>query len=252
MNGRVSTPVPLDRKQNARRSYLVTVPVFDHLVLSDGPEEVAAGLESDLHDALVVREEGPVAVAKVETPDLDVLVRRAGHDQLRVGRDVECEDRKLSRGGSVVSDRMRNGPGARPAGRTYLVTVQRQEELERVGVKDLDRRVEQRDGQQPTVRAILDSENIVRHLERLDMRERQHARRRATLDLGRDLADFKIPKLDVLVGRTGHETSLVGTDVERPQRAGVGGESLEEGRGGQIVEQEFARFGTDHDLQRRR
>lgn len=128
------------------------------------------------------------------------------------------------------------------------MAVQRQEELEGVGVKDLNGRVEQRDGQQPTIRAILDREDIVRHLERLDMRERQHARRGATLDLGRDLADFKVPELDVLVGRTGHEASFVGTDVERPQRAGVGGESLEEGRGGQIVEEELARLGTDHDL----
>ena len=136
----------------------------------------------------------------------------------------------------------------RDLGRTYLVAVQRQEELEGVGVKDLNGRVEQRDGQQPTIRAILDREDIVCHLERLDMRKRQHPRRRATFNLGRDFADFKVPELDVLVGRTGHEASLVGTDVERPQRAGVGGESLEEGGGRQIVEEEFAGLGTDHDL----
>lgn len=128
------------------------------------------------------------------------------------------------------------------------MAVQGQEEFERVCVKHLDCRVEERDGQQSTIRAVLDRKDIVRHLERLDMRERQHPRRRAALDLGRDLANFKVPELDVLVGRTGHETSLVGTDVERPERASVGGESLEEGRGRQIVEEKLARFGTNHDL----
>lgn len=52
-------------------------------------------LERDLHDAFFVSEERAVAISKVESPDLDVLVGRAGDDELRVGGNVEGEDGKL-------------------------------------------------------------------------------------------------------------------------------------------------------------
>lgn len=112
-------------------TYLVTVPVLEELVLAHGPEVVrrlgvalarVVALERDLHHALVVCEERLVAVAEVEAPDFDILVRRARHNELRVARDVHREDREL-------------------------VSIQREEELERVLIEDLYCRVQQRDGE---------------------------------------------------------------------------------------------------------
>lgn len=60
-----------------------------------------------------------MAVAKVESPDLDVLVGRAGDEHGRVGGDVEGHHRQL-------------------------VPVQGQEELERVRKEYLHRVVQQR------------------------------------------------------------------------------------------------------------
>ena len=62
---------------------LVAVPVLEHLVFAYGPEVMrrlplaltrVVTLEGDLHNALVMGEERFVAIAKVEAPDLDVLV----------------------------------------------------------------------------------------------------------------------------------------------------------------------------------
>lgn len=55
--------------------------------------------------------------------------------------------------------------------RAHLVTVERQEELERVLVKDLHGRIEQRDGEESTVGTVSDRENVVRHLESSSMDE---------------------------------------------------------------------------------
>jgi hypothetical protein len=33
-----------------------------------------------------------VAIPKIKAPYLDVLVRRAGDDELGIGRDIHCED----------------------------------------------------------------------------------------------------------------------------------------------------------------
>jgi len=41
-------------------------------------------LKSDLHDALFVRKYRLVAIAKIEAPDLHVLVRGAGHNKFGV------------------------------------------------------------------------------------------------------------------------------------------------------------------------
>ena len=48
----------------------VGVPVLDGAVLARGEEVVRAREERDGHDRVAVREEGLVAVAKVEAPDL--------------------------------------------------------------------------------------------------------------------------------------------------------------------------------------
>ena len=45
------------------------------------------------------------------------------------------------------------------------MSVQREEELKRVLVEDLDCRVQQRDSEQLAVRAISDAEDVVRHFE---------------------------------------------------------------------------------------
>ncbi len=62
---------------------------------------------TDLHDGIGVCEDGAVAVAEVEAPDLDVLVGGAADEQRRVAADVHAQHRQL-------------------------VPVQRQEELQRV------------------------------------------------------------------------------------------------------------------------
>lgn len=63
---------------------LVAVPVLDEAVFPRGEEVVRVALKGDVHDAVLVREEALVAVAKVEAPDLDVLVGRARRNQLAV------------------------------------------------------------------------------------------------------------------------------------------------------------------------
>ena len=45
------------------------------------------------------------------------------------------------------------------------MTVKRQEELECVCVKDLDRRVEQRDCQEPTIWTVFESKDVVGHFQ---------------------------------------------------------------------------------------
>lgn len=52
-------------------------------------------LKCHLHDAVVVCKDRLVTVAEVKTPYLDVLVRRAGDDELGVVRNVKSENRKL-------------------------------------------------------------------------------------------------------------------------------------------------------------
>lgn len=84
--------------------YLVAVPVLDHLIFAHCPEVMrrlgvkvphVVILKGNLHHTSVMREDRAVAVAEVEAPYLYVLVRRAGHDELGVGRDVHREHRKL-------------------------------------------------------------------------------------------------------------------------------------------------------------
>lgn len=143
----------------------------------------------------------------------------------------------------------------KPANRergTHLVAVERKEELERIGVEDLDRRVEQRHGEELAIGTVLDGEDVVRHLERLRVRHREDL---ALPPLGTllllQLPHLEIPELDVLVRASRHESSSIGANVERPNGSGVRGEGLEEGGGGQVVEEEFARLGAYDDLRGR-
>ena len=69
-------------------AYLIPIPVLEQAILPNTPEVVRAALESNLHHTPVVREQRLMAVAEVETPYLDVLVRGAGHEELRVIGDV--------------------------------------------------------------------------------------------------------------------------------------------------------------------
>lgn len=75
------------------------------------------------HDAVGVRKQAAVAVAKVEPPHPDVLVGGARDQQPPVGRNVHRQHRQL-------------------------VAVQGQEELEAVGEEHLDGGVQKRDRQQ--------------------------------------------------------------------------------------------------------
>lgn len=152
-------------------TYLIAVPVLDRFVLAGRPEVMAVLFEHNLHDALVVGKNGLVAVSKVETPDLDVLIRRARDEKLRVRRDIHRKDGQLMVG-SIVSP---EGNCRKVADRliTNLVPVEREEELERVLVEDLDRRVEERDGEQPTIRRVSNRENVVGHLECPSVDERE-------------------------------------------------------------------------------
>lgn len=63
---------------------LVAVPVFDESVFTRGEEVVGVTFECDLHDAVLVGEEALVAITKIETPDLDVLVCGTGCDEFTV------------------------------------------------------------------------------------------------------------------------------------------------------------------------
>lgn len=128
------------------------------------------------------------------------------------------------------------------------MTVEREEELEGIGVEDLDRRVEEGDGEELAIGRVLDGEDIVGHLERLGVSDGQDPVDGSTLDLGGNLSDLEIPELDVLVGGTGNESSTVGANVERPEGPVVGENGLEKGGRGEVVKEKSARLGTDDDL----
>ena len=68
-----------------------------------------------------------MAVAEVKAPDANILVRRRRHDELAVVADVHTEHRKF-------------------------VTVESQEEFQRINEEDFDRVVECGDGKEAGVR----------------------------------------------------------------------------------------------------
>jgi hypothetical protein len=51
------------------------------------------------------------------------------------------------------------------------VAIEREEELQRVLEKDLDRRVEQGHGEEPSVRAVSHRKHVVRHFEGSDVHQ---------------------------------------------------------------------------------
>lgn len=139
-----------------------------------------------------------------------------------------------------------------PRKKIHLVPVEGEEELERVLVEDLDCRVEQRDGEQLAVGRVPDGEDVVRHFQSLGVNEREDLLLELedvrTTKAGQNSVDFerrcgkethrscdtqairrhlrpivhldhlKIPKLNVLVGTARHETLLVRSDLDGPDR----------------------------------
>eukprot|EP00965_Chrysotila_dentata_P002357 76949-Pleurochrysis_carterae.AAC.1 len=80
---------PYLHRMRAHRHHVlegVGVPEFDELVLAGRHKVVRAADEADCRDRLGVRVEGAVAVAEVEAPDLDRLVR-APRDEQRACAD---------------------------------------------------------------------------------------------------------------------------------------------------------------------
>ena len=61
---------------------LVAVPVFDHLVLAGAEEVMRAGHKGKRHDGVAVCKYRFMAIAKVQSPDFDVLIRRTSDDHL--------------------------------------------------------------------------------------------------------------------------------------------------------------------------
>lgn len=47
------------------------------------------------HDTVRVSKEGFVAIAEIKTPNLNVLIRTSGYNQLVVGRDGKRKNRQL-------------------------------------------------------------------------------------------------------------------------------------------------------------
>lgn len=57
-------------------SNLITVPILDPSVFGNGEKIMRSRLEQNLHDALVVREDGLVTITEIHAPNLDVLIGR--------------------------------------------------------------------------------------------------------------------------------------------------------------------------------
>ena len=55
----------LDIGERDWATYLVTVPVLEHLVLAHCPEIMTLMLERNLHNAIIMREYRPVTISKV-------------------------------------------------------------------------------------------------------------------------------------------------------------------------------------------
>ena len=53
---------------------IVSIPTFDGLVFTGREEEVSVCKETNGHDAIVMSENGLVAISKVQSPDSDILI----------------------------------------------------------------------------------------------------------------------------------------------------------------------------------
>ncbi|TYZ65726.1 hypothetical protein PybrP1_006274 [[Pythium] brassicae (nom. inval.)] len=203
---------------------VVAVPVRDALVLRGREEVVRLLHKAYAHDAVLVRKDRLVAVAKVEAPELDVLVRRRGHDHRVVRRNVHRHDREL-------------------------VPVEAYKELERVVVEDLDRAVQQRDRHHellgvPRV-AKAHAEHVIRHLEQPRVAQPEPEPVRAL-----DAVHLKVPKVHVLVGAARDDPAAVRTHVDRPHGAAVVRARLlpDALARVEVEEQELAGLGAHNDV----
>lgn len=84
-----------ERNASEGKAYPITIPVLEHLVLPDRPEIMRVLFERNLHDTFLVSENRSMAVAKVEAPNLDILVGRASYDELGVRRYVHSQNGEL-------------------------------------------------------------------------------------------------------------------------------------------------------------
>jgi hypothetical protein len=213
------------------------------------------GLKCDLHYAFIVCEYRFVAVTKVKTPNLDILIRRAGDDQLRVVRDVHTQHREL--------EELMTIPAGRENGRTYFVSIEGQEKFERVLVEYLDRRVQEGHSQELSVRTVSDGQDILCHFERARMNERQmfpglcqdeaSDHRASTVQGKFDIITrcwclFKLPKFYIFIRASADQRTLVSTHVQGPNCTRVRVYGLDQRRRGQIVEQYLSSFSSDGNL----
>jgi hypothetical protein len=118
-----------------------------------------------------------------------------------------------------------------------LVAVEREEKLERVGVKDLDRVVEQGHGQEARVGRKAHGQHVVGHLQRLDMHDRKAPAQRGAAGVGHQL---KLPELDLVVGRARDKAVLLGVHVHGPDGGRVRLHRLEAGAREQVEKLQLA------------
>lgn len=183
---------------------------------------MAIPLEHDLHDGVLMGKEGLVAISKVETPDLDVLVGGTGGDQLAVGRDVHVEDGKL-------------------------VAVEVVEEFEGIGEEDFDCVVEEGGGNVLSIWCKSDAENVVGEFDGAGMDEAEDGA--GALGAGNLFLDYlELPKFDGFVGTTGDNTLSIGVDLEGPDGPIMGLDLLGHGRGSNVKHLELSSLRTDNDL----
>eukprot|EP01136_Pigoraptor_vietnamica_P030763 Opistho-1_new@90422 len=195
----------------------VAVPVLDEAVLGRGEKVVRVVHKPHCHNALLVRKDTLVTVAKIEAPQLDVLVRGRRHQQRAVRTDVH----------------RRHG---------QLVPVHRQEKLERVVEEHLHRAVQQRHAHQATVGRVRDAQHVVLHLQRARVREAQSL---PALRAAASANELKVPEAHFLVRGPRHEAPVVRTHCKRPYRALVRLHLLQERPCGEVKQLEVARLGPD-------
>lgn len=143
--------------------------------------------------------------------------------------------------------------------------VKGEEELQRVLVEHLHRRIQERDSKVLPIRAVPYAKHIVGHLKCL---LQSHGDCRFALfrfhsmlvpisdsnffdpNLFSSCSDviIKVPELDFLVGASGDHAQLVRSDVEGPDCALMCFDGLKYRGGREIVDNQIARLRPDHDL----
>mmetsp|Transcript_18892 Transcript_18892/g.45123 ORF Transcript_18892/g.45123 Transcript_18892/m.45123 type:complete len:266 (-) Transcript_18892:1283-2080(-) len=199
---------------------LVCVPVPQAAVLADGEAVMRVLDKHEVHDRVRVSEDGAVAIAKVEAPELDVLVGRPAREESAVARDVHAEHREL-------------------------VAVEREVELEGVEVEYLDGAVQQGHGEQLAVWADPTAEDIVRQLERAGVLAAELLWA-STVGL---IAKDPLPELNRLISAAAHKTRAVWEGHEAPHGAAVGLlNSLDDARHPHINDLQPPVLGADYGM----